>query len=85
MEPRINPIQQKKEEVLPRFSISYCKFTANLQGYVDREALEVLAKYGMQLDSTIMKQNSQSGGHALLRFVNDSIQANSFNRILRET
>lgn len=60
----------------------YRSVKANINGYIDRECLTVLAQYGLEIDSTLLKQNSSSGGHAFLRYVADTLQSNSLSRIL---
>lgn len=49
----------------------HLKIEANLNGYADREFLQILALYGFNIDASMLKQNSQSGGHAAIRFLID--------------
>lgn len=56
---------------LKKLKASFRRVYAQLNGVVDRELLEILVKYGIQIDSLSLKQNSKCGGHAFLRFVID--------------
>lgn len=76
---QLQAIVSKPKKMLSGFR----SVAANINGYIDRECLSVLAKFGLTIDTSMLKQNSSSGGHAFLRYVADTLQSNSLSRILQ--